>query len=365
MDLQGRATVVWEGEEAGGDHVIQASSEQIPGGSWTSPADLSAAGADAESAAIATDGFGGAVAVWERPTGGLETVQWAERSPAGSWSVPHVLSSMGEEAKQPRLAVDAAGDAAVIWDHDAGSNDVAEVTTRLAGGEWSAPEDISDPDGESHEARIGIDGQGDALAVWTASEPGGYVVEARETAVGGAAWGDPARISPTSLSELEPSLAMDPAGEAIVTMQATEGEGESVEAVTRAAATGPWSAPTVLSAPSGRATQSAVGVDAEGDAVALWRSYVSSNDNVIQSSDYIADRPPAGGAPAAGGPAPIVDPSPLGVPARTRCPKGKHLAKRKGKGKAKRARRICVKRAPRHHKRHQKPVRNRNSKGKR
>jgi hypothetical protein len=348
IDPQGEAVVAWVGQNAAGDEIVQASAEQGFGGEWGAPISLSAAGADAESASLGMDAAGEAIAVWKRPNATNHLIQESQRPAGGSWSAPVDISPAGQNALQPRLAVDAKGDAAVIWDHYTGVN-VTQVTTRLAGGSWSVPHDLT-PGGENtFDARIALDAQGDATALWAAEATNEYVLRASGETAGTGIWSAPVDLAPASLVQPEPSVAVDPAGDAAVIWQTGEGgTSTAVEAATRKGTGGAWSAPVALSAPADEASQPQLAVEPTGAATAIWHNFHGAFTGV-QSADFDpgteaeAEAPgggatgtetgpgpgtsaPSASAPSAAG-APAPSSSATTPPATARCPQGKALRK--------------------------------------
>jgi hypothetical protein len=84
---------------------------------------LSEAGQNAQSARVAVDTDGDAVFTWSRSDGTNFRVQARTRSASGALSRPvQTLSSAGEDAKIPQVAVDATGDAVATWRRSDGAN---------------------------------------------------------------------------------------------------------------------------------------------------------------------------------------------------------------------------------------------------
>jgi hypothetical protein len=310
IDPKGDAIVAWTGEDAAGEKIVQASAEQGFGGEWGAPIALSAAGADAEELGLAMDAAGDAFAVWRRPTQTNVEIQEAQRPAGEAWGLATVLSPSTQNAIAPALAVDAKGDVAVIWDHFTDVN-IAQVTTRQAGGGWSTPRDLTGEGENVFGQQVGLDAQGDVTAIWleTVGEP---AVRSATEAAGTGVWSTPVDVAPPAPGQFEPSLAVDPAGDAVVAWEAVAAGQETVEAAARKGKAGGWSAPAAISAPGVAARAAEVGIEADGSALALWRD--AGNGERISSSDYdpgteTPDEAPAGGGPTGGGPASGAEPS--------------------------------------------------------
>src|SRR4051812_38829845 len=78
---------------------------------WLAPTDLSAPERDAIAPRVAADPAGDVTAIWSRFDGGDTVVQSSTRPAGGAWSPAVGLSTAGRSATEPRIAVDATGDA--------------------------------------------------------------------------------------------------------------------------------------------------------------------------------------------------------------------------------------------------------------
>jgi len=115
------------------------------GGSFGTPANLSAPGHDALDPHVAiTTGL--AIAVWQRFNGTGHTVQAAARPANGVWQRPVDLSATSQDAIEPQVALDPASDAVAVWERVGDPNAVIEAASRpAASGRWQPPFDLSTP----------------------------------------------------------------------------------------------------------------------------------------------------------------------------------------------------------------------------
>ena len=88
-----------------------------------------------EEPAVATDSVGNAVAVWIGSTG----VEAASRPAGGDWSAPETLSDTAAVTGPPEVAIDDVGTVTVAWIED----DAVQVAHRPNPGTWTAPEPVS------------------------------------------------------------------------------------------------------------------------------------------------------------------------------------------------------------------------------
>ena len=185
------------------------------------------------------DAAGNAVALWRRHDGSKYIVQAATRPAGGTWLAPVDLSLAGETAKEPRLAVDAAGDAVAVWTRFDGLDLTVQAAVRPAGGAWQAaarslggrrrtpknrrsrstprpapsqsgpgttaadtwcrarggspgsgrkPDDVSVAGQNAEEPQVALDPAGNAIAVWSRFDGAKDIVQAA-VEPGGGAWG--------------------------------------------------------------------------------------------------------------------------------------------------------------------------------
>lgn len=299
VDAAGDAVAVWtrfNGAETGSKSVVQ-SAFRPAGAGWSAPVDLSAADRNAELPQVALDGSGAAAAIWRSFDGNNFIVQAASRPPGGGWGGPVDLSAPGHDGMDPRLAIDAAGDATAVWSRFNGakptSHSVIQAATRIAGGAWGEPVDVSDPAQNAQTPAVAVDAAGSATAVWSRFDGSDYIVQAASQGPGGA-WGAAADLSGTGRSSLTPALAVDSSGAAVAVFARANGLNRSiVQAASRPSAAGAWEAPVDLSSLEAVAVTPEVAIDDAGEAIAVWL-YTNGTPTVVTASA----RPAGGGWPA-------------------------------------------------------------------
>ncbi len=225
---------------------------------------------------IATDPAGNAVAVWMEsdPAGGLAVYSARYVAATHTWLAPERRSPLGvTSAAQPRVAVDAAGQAVAMWEQFMpGSNSASVMSTRYSpsAGTWTTPEVRSN--GDAQGVQVAMNAAGDAVAVWSVyagfggNVPSG-VYSSRYTA-------STSTLTPQERIDIDlgtglPSLdvAIDGAGNATVVWAY-----QTIQARRFAAATSTWEARADLSAPVTGTTLPFpnVAMNSAGDAVASW-----------------------------------------------------------------------------------------------
>jgi hypothetical protein len=237
-------------------------------GRWQPAETLSRLGLNPE---VTVDARGDAIAAWEGRFG----VEAAIKPVGGGWLAPQTVGTpRGEEPEEPQVASDASGGAIVvapIQAHGRGSTGI-EGAVRPAGGTFSPPQTISYHREKALDPRIAMNSRGDAIVAWDVQVPTGCLIRAAFRSAGGA-WGAPRTVPDGhEYCRGRHGVAIDERANAIVAWVAMRGSTMLVETAERDAK-GRWSAQPVI----GRASAVAeppgapqVGMDARGDAIVVW-----------------------------------------------------------------------------------------------
>jgi hypothetical protein len=277
VDRNGNVTVVWE--RYASDKILIQSVDRPSGGSWTAPVDIAEVPLAASPEPwIAVDWEGRATAVWKHS----EVVETAFRPFGGSWGEPVPLSE--GESFVPQAAMDARGDTTVVWMHLDGSHYVVESAYRPEGGEWEAPTLVSQPGEEGGDPQVALDAKGDSLVVWRGEDEGAEFARAAYRPSGGS-WGSPVDVSAPGEQVQSLRDAVDPDGNAIVAWAGSTGMLGGYDIVHTAfkPAEGSWESPVALSADGGNAFPSDLTFDTSGNAALTWQRS-GSGDNVVQAA---------------------------------------------------------------------------------
>lgn len=273
VGVKGRPVVTWR-QADGDDSRIQASSRE-PNGSWSSPVSLSGADAWDPHVAVGTDGA--AIVVWSGSDGTNSRIQTSTRSATGPWSSPVTLSDAGDDAREPRVAAAAPGEATVVWRGWDGANDRIRAASRRAAA-WSAPVAVSAAGRDAYDPDVAAAADGTVTAVWVRWDTTNHRVQAASLAPGGF-WSPPAALSRPELSAESPQIAAGPDGAATAIWRQSDGFSESVLAATRPPGES-WSAPAKLTRASPRTYGPHVAVGADGTLAAVWERREDAEDRV-------------------------------------------------------------------------------------
>ena len=231
---------------------------------------FSPAGEDALSQQVAIDAEGNALVVWSRSDGFHDRIQIRRRSQSGRLSPVQTLSPAHGDAVGPQVAVDANGNALVVWARWNGSSHVIQLRRRSASGTLSPVQTLS-PFGDALDPQLAIDRNGNALVVWERSEgiaeasfP--YSIQLRRRSASGI-------LGPIKTLSAEnagsPQLAIDRNGNTLVVWQRFDSSHSRIQ-IRRRSATGGLSAVQDLSAAGGNARQPQLAINANGSAVVVW-----------------------------------------------------------------------------------------------
>jgi hypothetical protein len=227
LDGAGDVFVVWEYFD-GTDHLVQAAVGS-PGGGFAPPLSLSPGGTDAFSPQVAADAGGDATAVWTQSDGADFIVQASTRPAGGSFSAPGGLSEAGVDALAPEIAMTPSGAATVAWTLSSGSETLLQAVARAAGGSFSPLEDVSTPGESALFPDLAMNAGGDAAIAWSGSVGGEDVVRASIRPDGGS-FSPPLAISATGSGFFHPALALDEAGDATAVWTRSDGSNEIAQA---------------------------------------------------------------------------------------------------------------------------------------
>lgn len=207
------ATAVWMNVTS--TSVVEAAT--VTAGVASAAVKLSAEGETALYPVLAVDERGDTIVAWTLYNGSNYIVEAAFRSSGGGFSAPVILSAAGENAEYPRVAIDAAGDATVVWQRSNGTHLVVEESTRSASsGSFSAARELSDASEDAVYPWVAMDAAGDTAVVWSRNNGTSYIAQIATRPAGGG-FGTPANLSTSGGNAEWPHVALSDSGAAEVT----------------------------------------------------------------------------------------------------------------------------------------------------
>jgi hypothetical protein len=224
--------------------------------------------------------------------------------PASAHATPTFLSPInvsdaGQDAFEPRVAVDPSGNSLMIWTRFDGSNLRVQAKVRAANGTFGSTATISAAGTDASEPEIAFDPGGNAIAVWTQFDGSKRRVHAAFRPAGGSFGGDQT-ISPAGGDASAPEIAIDSSGDAVAVWYRFDGAVDRIQAAVRPAGGG-FGGVQTLSAPGVEAFEPviATGPDADANAAAVWTGTDGTNTRVqaARRRDVIGFPRPRGATP--------------------------------------------------------------------
>jgi hypothetical protein len=197
------------------------------------------------------------------------------------WGPPEEVSVPGGNASWSQVGIDAAGDATAVWTRSDGLHLIAQAAERPVGGVWSAPVDLSGASGNAESPTVAVDPAGDAVAAWKLRLAGSEAIETSYKPAGGA-WGAPEAVEFGAAVVETPAVAIDEAGDAVLVWRQGVGGNHVILAATMPAG-GSWAAPVAISSSALNAEAPDVAMSPSGTAAAVWQSS-SGATSVIETN---------------------------------------------------------------------------------
>lgn len=204
-------------------------------GKWLHPQSLtdslSLADSDVLTTAAAMDGKGNGIVAWSQPDSGNVRIYLAEYR-QGQWQKPagrdEAISLKEGNAKEPRVAIAANGDAVIVWEQ-LFENESFIFMAEKRGGKWQKPvsraDHISPGNSYAWEPEAAMDDLGNTVIVWSQEYTDGfhniYISEYRE-----GQWTHPSLedyINPRGGDGLRPEAAMNNRNEALIAWEQDPG----------------------------------------------------------------------------------------------------------------------------------------------
>src|SRR5689334_3627916 len=250
VNTRGDAVAVW-GRDASGQETVQASLRRAGETTWGPPIDLSLSSTAQASAHVALDDAGDAVVVWRGRTNGHGVVQAARMSAAsGVWESPVDVSLPGGGISDVSVALDARGDAVLVWERQAldGTETVQASGRALHGGSWSVPVDLSLA-GRAGDTRVGMAADGLTIATWLRFDGTSWIPQYSVRAGLATGWRSPINLANGGPDVRSSDLVVDRAGNAVVVWRRGRGASTVVQARVRPRARDSWLPATDLALP--------------------------------------------------------------------------------------------------------------------
>lgn len=218
-----------------------------------------------------------------------EDFEWSFTTLDAAWGEAEWIEPLGTgNSEEQQLAVDGELNAMAVWtlEDAAGAAIYANRYTRVD--LWGeVPEPISDAAGDAANPKLAADGAGNAFAVWERTSGPDKNIWANRYDVEAGSWGDAALLQNGDVTRAKlPSVAADPSGNAIaVWVQVDEVGRDVVRAVRYEAGTG-WGNAVTIGLPEFTVSVTDVGMDDTGGAIAVWNPQAGVGGRILRANRY-------------------------------------------------------------------------------
>jgi hypothetical protein len=293
MNSQGAAAMVWS---VGGP---RSTSSQVlavlrpAGGTWSAQ-QLVASGVHvtADHAGIGTNGA--VIVTWETYNAtctkyGCSVTAFdlhasRQNSGTGSWVDSGSLLGPDTAKHDARVALDAAGGAALVALNSAGA--YASATQGNSGGIWSAFKTIAAPQGLTITTDLASDDAGQVMLIYEFivgfSNSQAFAVNG---SIGNNTWSSPAVISGSDMNVGQIYFAVAPGGSALAIWLNSSGT-PAVRAIVRTTGAGTWSNPVTVSGPGSEISPEAAAVSSSGSAIVVYSGYDPNSVHTEYATNY-------------------------------------------------------------------------------
>ena len=176
-----QVVVVWS--RSNGDNTIIQERCLSVGEMWDSSFDLSAVDQDATDPQVAINFSGQIVYVWTRSNGANTIIQASTAIYGTDPSGVVDLSAAEEDATDPKVALNDAGQAVVVWSRSNGTNKIVQAVTLNFGESWSSPVDLSAVGQNAVAPHVDINAKGEVVSTWSRSNGTNKIIQATTTSV--------------------------------------------------------------------------------------------------------------------------------------------------------------------------------------
>jgi hypothetical protein len=268
FDQGGDAVAVWQ--STGGPQPVIMAAARPAGGAFGIAQTLSDPSSYSMSPEVSSDAQGNSIAVWLHFDGANARIQAAYRPAGGSFGSPQTLSAAGYEAREPHVAMNAAGEAVLVWSLGSGLNEEIQAATAAPGGVFGEAHDLTTFTTVASVPRVALDSHGDAIAVWDGWDGSNIRIDDALRPAGGT-FGTPSFLSPSGYNADTPQIAFDSSGNALAVWRFDGSPASTIQGDYRPS-DGEFDAPQTVSAPSSQPAQAPqVAFDAQGDGVVAWQ----------------------------------------------------------------------------------------------
>jgi hypothetical protein len=273
VDASGNALVVWQ-ETPIGKTYQELRSRYCPAGGTCGGVDVvqtSVGGNSADSQRIAFDQNGIATVLWRTSDGTCNRIYARRYTPNIGWDIAETIDPGTGDANSPQLVVDGGGDLLAVWGQTDGThwniyaNHFSAATTAWGTAELAE----ADSTGDAGEPQVAVDADGNATVVYRWTDGANWYIHANRYSAG--AWGTAGRIDSEAGGTDLPRVAVDGNGVVIAMwLQVNGAAGLRFNRYTTGSGWGTATTPVTVTADQGYLQ---FALDRRGNAIAVWSEY--------------------------------------------------------------------------------------------
>src|SRR6266550_4434710 len=289
VNQNGDAMAVWQQGDSSGVSSIWANRYNAASGRWRTATLIESNAGKAFLPHVGMDDNGNAIAVWVQNDGTYDSM-WANRYVAGQgWGTPELIETNTGDADFARVAVNGNGVAVALWKQSNGVNHDIWSNIYVPGQGWGTATLMEANPNDGSEPWVAADKNGNAMAVWRqykGVQPDPSIWANRY--VVGTGWGTPTRIDSSDRNGQDPALAVNGNGDAIAVWHQWDDAGVAISIWANEYVAGQgWGTATLIETDSGAADNPDVAIDSGGNAIAVWRQFDGTADS-IYANRYLA-----------------------------------------------------------------------------
>lgn len=227
---------------------------------------------DAQHVQLAMNASGSAIAVWEQvDITNTMSIYARYYSPQAGWGAVTQIEAGTEVAGNPAVAIDASGKAIAVWEQFDGLRTNIQTNRYDPGSGWSGEQLLETTNvGDAERPSVAMDPAGNAMAAWRQNEGTYFNIKARRY-VAGSGWESVTLIELEELGNADaPKVSMSSSGNAVVAWRQTDGSAYNIWANRYDVGLG-WDNASKLDGLASHASEMQVRHDPAGNSLVVWR----------------------------------------------------------------------------------------------
>lgn len=277
VDSTGNATVVWTQVAGVGltDQRIWTRRFLAATGTWNAPQEIQTGAYNAATPVIGNDASGNVTVVWAQGTQNVAWDAWTNRYSvsSGTWGTPVKIATLGADLSTMILAVASSGNAVAAWPQgDVQNTPRTLMASRYTASsdQWAVPVNVGGPAALILQPQVAVDASGNAFLIWEQTVDAIPAVRVSRFNAATATWSAPASIQAGTISRSAPMVAFESTGDAVAVWSEGAAASSVIKASRYALATGIWELSATISATAIPADVPFIAIDGSGRALAAW-----------------------------------------------------------------------------------------------